>query len=767
MKKIGCVLLVLLFLSPLTLFGQEEEKLPNLPDSSVSIPWSDFKELIKELLVPPEPPTPPPAPPSDYSISGVEYSGRLEEGSAVFKAEFSLEVLAEDKWVEIPILSSDLAVSDVTMDGRDVTLSARGGKYWVITDSPGRHDISLRFFAKVNDGYGKDGIEISIPKVPVSKLSFIVFEPGMDFEISPANYVKISSTGGSTTLNAVLPVTEWLSISWSPKVTEEISGELRVQAQVDTIISVGEGILVGVSTINYEILHASLDTFSFMIPPDIDIIDIQGDGVRDWEVENAGDRKKVVVKTNFEVSGDFSIALLYEKNMGGTTADVEVPEVEVLDVVREKGYLAVTSSTRVEVVEVEKENLGMLDVTELPDELVYASENPILFSYKYIKHPFYLKLGVITHGDLPVLTSDVKKAEFTSLLTKRGDLVTLGVFSVVNNLKQFMKLTLPPDSTIWSAYVSGKPVKPAVDAEGKVLIPLDRSERTDSGLTSFTVEIIYITETDSLRRFMGKRKFSTPAIDLLVDEIFWTLYLPQKYVYKNIGKDMELVGLPHTVYDYDKGAMMFNGDIAPTEEYMDEDELSKEMKKEMPSIPQSQVYMERNIYTEGIESLGGESGRMRGVLPVKLDIPFSGYDMRYNKAIVKSGEVSTVKIKYQGRSAGRFISFICLILWAVFFATLILAIRSSIKEKKFTIDDQKSIIFGITILLIVLTYIFFVTKESSISWGFFWGIIFGGSFFVWDLVLKLKEISEKAAAEQKVPRAKKAKSDENTKKKPE
>jgi hypothetical protein len=650
------------------------------------------------------------------------------------------------------------------MDGRGVTLEEKSGKYWVITNSPGRHRVSLRFFAKVNDGYGKDGVEISIPRVPVSELRFVVSESGMDFEVSPANYVKVTSSAGATTLDAVLPVTDRLSISWSPKVTEEVSGELRVQAQVDTLISVGEGILVGVSTINYEILHASLDTFSFMVPPDIDIIDIQGEGIRDWEVQNVGERMKVVVNTNFEVSGDFSIALLYEKNMGGTTADVEVPEVEVLDVVREKGFLAVTSSTRVEVIEVEKENLGMLDVTELPGDLVYASENPILFSYKYIKHPFYLKLGVITHGDLPVLTSDVKKAEFTSLLTKRGDLVTLGVFSVVNNLKQFMKLELPPDSTIWSAYVSGKPVKPAIDAEGKVLIPLDRSTRTDSGLTSFTVELIYITETNSLKRLMGKRKFSTPEIDLLVDEMVWTLYLPEKYVYKNIGKDMEPAGLPKTGYDYDKVSMMPAGDISATEEYMAEDEMSREMKKE---LPQSQIYMEKNIYTEGIESLGGESGRMRGVLPVKLDIPFSGHDMSYKKAIIKPGEVSTVKVKYQGRGVGRFVSFISLVLWAVFFATLILTIRSSVGAKRFTIDDRKSIIFGVTIFLIVLIYIFFVTKGSSISWGFFWGVIFGGSFFLWDLILRLKEISEKAAAAEKAPRAKKAGTDAGTKKKPE
>ncbi|MBN1574164.1 MAG: hypothetical protein JW984_13285 [Deltaproteobacteria bacterium] len=757
--------LSILTFSPVQAFSEEETKLPELPNSSVSVPWSDFKDLIKKLLVPPEEPPEPPLPPIDYSISESHYAGRLEGESAVFDAEFAVDVLAENKWIEVPILSSSLAVSDVTMDGKGVTLRTSGSYYYLIMNKPGRHILKLTFYKPVDKGSGKVGVNVPIPMAPVSTLEFSVPKPGMDFTIDPANYKRTTGLEGSTRLEAALPVTSSVSIYWSPAVPEEISGELRVMAKVNTLISVGEGFLGGVSTINYEILHKSISTFSFLVPKDIDIIDVKAEGIRDWEITPEGEKVKVTVNMSFEVSGDFSLAVIYEKNMGDTTAQVDVPEIEVLNIVREQGFMAVTKSTEVEVVELKAENLSPLDVTELPGELISATENSILYSYKYLKHPFGLRLDVTKNEDEEVDTCVIIKEELTSLLTVRGDLVTRARFTVRNTTEQFLKLKIDEmfaeepagedtadegsvgedmgegTTKVWSAFVSDKPVKLTRDRYGRVLIPLDRSVKTDGGMTSFVVEMTYSTETKPFNRITGWRTFYAPKTDYRVGEMTWTLYLPKKYVYRNLGKDMELISAP-VIFPVSKPGYDDTGDmgISTGEGFVAEEEMSME-KKEYAPAPSGGLrsQTEMNVIRDSIDTIGGKSGRKRGVLPVRVDIPFSGYKLDYNKTIVKKGEESIVKFRFQGMDVKRWISYIEILAWATFFATLLFAVRSARKRKRLYINKDKSIAVAVSLGVIILLHLFFILDFHALKWGLFWGLVVGLLYYLNDIRHEVKK----------------------------
>jgi len=728
-----------------------QDTLPDLPDSAVSIPWSDFKELIKELVTPPPEPPQPPTPPMSYTLTGAEYAGRVVGDNAVFDVTLSLTVLVEDAWVKVPLFPSDMAISDVTMDGRPVTLTVADWYYTLVTDEPGAHRLTLTLYAPITQGYGNDSVNLSVPEVATSKVRFSVGEPDLEFEVSPASYLSTTPGGASTDFEAVLPATDWVTISWQSQFEEETSGELRVQAQVDTLISVGEGFLVGVSTINYEILHDSLTSFSFLVPEDIDIIDVQGEGIREWTTEQEKDRVKVTVAASYEVTGNFSLVVLYEKNMGDTSAEVSVPQIEVLDVVREKGFLAVTAATRVGVEEVSLENLAMLDVTELPGGLVSASDTPIFYSYKYIKHPYSLMLTVSTFEDIEVIDANVSRAELNSLLTRRGDFVTRAVFTVANNARQFMKLTLPENTTIWSTYVSGRPVKPAVDEDGTILIPLDRSERSgygNGGLSTFEVEVIYYTDTKDLSSIFGHRGFTAPLVNMKVDELVWSLYLPENYVYKNTGDDMDYYGGPGpTPIREDKEFGMVGGDMrsmenAPTyvEEGMDMDYYDVEEEwpadEAMPTAPDSQVYLERNVYTEGLESLGGETGRgMKGVLPVRFDIPFTGHSMSYRKVIVNPGDISTIDLRYQSRDLIHWVELLEVIAWAVVFGVIIVGIRSAVRRRKLYLNKDKTIALASAVAVIVLLHIVFILRGGLPGWGVFWGLVGGFGFLARDLVV--------------------------------
>ena len=722
MKKALILFCIMLASLSVAVSARSEQGLPDLPGGAVTIPWPDFKELIKELIAPPPVVPVAPVPPADYSVNSATYAGRLEGDSAVFSASFAVTILAEKKWVTVPLLSSEAAVSDVTMDGVPVTLSVTNGMYTVITDKPGVHTVSLKFFVPADTGAGRNSLDIPLPEVPSSTLTFSVPRPGLDIQITPAHFRKVTASGGGTMLEAVLPITSRAAISWSPAVREEASGTLRVQAQVNTIISVGEGIVKGVTTVAYDVSHGSLSSFSIVVPSSIEILDVSGDAVRDWKAEPAGDTSTIMINAGFPVTGPTSIVILYEQNMGGTTADIDVPQIQVNDVVREFGYLAVTASTKVGIEEISSANLAGLDTTELPPDLVSASDNPILFSYKYLKHPYALKLSVVTYEDVPSLTTVVTKADLASLLTVRGDLVTRAVFEVKNNVKQFMRLSLPENSTLWSAYVSDRPVKPSVDKDGAILIPLDRSARTDTALTSFTVEVVYITGTTPLGRLFGRREFTAPVIDIQTDAQAWTVYLPERYSYRNIGNDMEVSAPAPVMYGTD---MEVNAPTSIPQEEMDAADEMYRGAVDKKESPQSQVYMEKNIYAEGLSAIGGTTG-MKGVLPVKLDIPFSGREMSFTKAIVRPGEQSTVRIRYEGKGVSGLLFYIVMALCAVIFVSLIIAARRSVEARRLVVDQRLAVLFGAALVVLILIAVFLIVDAGAVWWGLGIAVIIGG-----------------------------------------
>jgi hypothetical protein len=322
-----------------------------------------------------------------------------------------------------------------------------------------------------------------------------------------------------------------------------------------------------------------------------------------------------------------------------------------------------------------------------------------------------------------------------------------------------MKLVLPENSTLWSAYVSDRPVKPSIDKDGTILIPLDRSSRTDSNLTSFTIDIVYFTETKPLHLLMGRRTFRAPITDIQTDAISWTLYLPDKLTYSFVGKDMEKV----TPVSIPYGGMEVNAPAMPSEEKTVSDEMTGLDKMKEEKEPQSQVYMERNVYAEGLLSIGGGAG-MKGVLPVRLDIPFSGYSMSFTKVIVKPGEESTIKVRYAGGLVSGILLFLGIVLFTIVFGCPVILGYESLKERRFVIERRLVIVFGAALLLALLLWLFLILPGTAIWWGLIIAVVIGVFLFGRDLAAKLKAMVEQGKLERARQGKEQAKSEKKNEK---
>ena len=88
--------------------------------------------------------------------------------------------------------------------------------------------------------------------------------------------------------------------------------------------------------------------------------------------------------------------------------------------------------------------------------------------------PGYAPLAIQKFDDAAVLQTLIVSAQFTSVVSEDGQMITQARLDVKNNGRQFMELDLPNHKDeMWSAFVSGRAVRP----QNKHLPPATRSIR--------------------------------------------------------------------------------------------------------------------------------------------------------------------------------------------------------------------------------------------------------------------------------------------------
>ena len=158
--------------------------------------------------------------------------------------------------------------------------------------------------------------------------------------------------------------------------------------------------------------------------------------------------------------------------------------------------------------------------------------------------------------------------------------------------------------------------------------------------------------------------------------------------------------------------------------------------------------MEKNIYAEGLSAIGGTTG-MKGVLPVKLDIPFSG---REDELFARrsSGRASAQRCgsDTRGRGFRALLFYLVTALCAVIFTCLIIAARRSVEARRLVIDQTARGAVRVGAGRSYPDCRFPDLEAGAVWWGLGIAVIIGGVLFARDLAEKIREIALRAKAQR-------------------
>eukprot|EP00298_Acanthocystis_sp_HF-20_P013469 c20369_g1_i3.p1 GENE.c20369_g1_i3~~c20369_g1_i3.p1 ORF type:complete len:665 (+),score=216.30 c20369_g1_i3:23-1996(+) len=513
----------------------------------------------------------------EYVLPRIKINGDTKDDCCVLNFEFEINVTST-KWQSIPLLPSSMAVLSTNIQHKKPESEKdqkvfQNGSFGIHSDwhsffshSPGIYIVGCVVECPfLNDR--RSSVAIQIPQASYGEICFSVPKQQNENQkcqitANPSLSHEVISESDKTVLKAIFPATSKLTIQWTDISNENENNEEKkssaensetknaeqqiVTLEQDTLYSVGEGVLYMDATFNYTLVHTSRSYFTIVLQDKIRVLQVDGENIKRWKLLDSSEKnnqeqrnlslekseKLLMVELKFAVVNNYSFSVSMELDLGDTSVrDMSLPVVWSRDVAREKSNFLVEALTNVEVEEKSTRGVTPIDINEVSEFLSSSSSNA-LFAYKTLfPKSANITVNITKHQDTVVLVTSIDKCKFDVTVAEDGQYLHKVTMSVRNTQRQYLRTKLPKKFMLWSTVVGGHAIKPAIDAEGQVMIPLEKSHG-DSKQKQFVVELIYLIQGPPMKS-NGKLNLEFAIIDIPINILLVTLYLPNTYSYRN------------------------------------------------------------------------------------------------------------------------------------------------------------------------------------------------------------------------------------------
>jgi hypothetical protein len=493
---------------------------PAPPDGWVVLPVDEYKALRERANPQPAPPSPPPV---DATLTRIDYDLRIENDAVAGRALVTVDVM-RDGWVRVQI-PAGLMVRDARLDGQPVSL-VEGPPPHVLLSRTGRVVLTLEIALPLTAAAGSESIALPASAAPISRAVLTLPRSGIDLTVSGGFVAERVESPGESRWTSFGRPNQPLTLSWKRKVDDRrAEQQLRTRARVTSMIGLAEDVSQIATAVRVEVLQGVAREVVLAIPQGVSVNQVNGATVGEWTVANGQLRVRLLdpvsSETSFVVQGDVRAP---------RDGVVPVPLLRVPAAERETGGVAVDVVGAGEVAARATRGLEPADVSEL-GEIVAGRESPSMIAFRLRpiggSEPRSLAVNVVRFIPQAVLIANVEEARYRALASEDGSLLVEARFAVRNNQRSFLKVTMPAGSTMWSARVGGRPIRPGVAERGAVLLPLEKGRAGEEAPT-FVIEMMYLQRIPEWID-KGVAELKLPALDLPVSRTGVELHHSPRY----------------------------------------------------------------------------------------------------------------------------------------------------------------------------------------------------------------------------------------------
>ncbi|HTL50586.1 MAG TPA: hypothetical protein VL219_07980 [Steroidobacteraceae bacterium] len=463
----------------------------------------------------------PDVPRVDATLTRVDYDLRLDGAVAAGQATLTVDVL-KDGWVRVPI-PAGLLVSAARAQGQPVSLvpaPARGGPLSALFSRRGRAALVLDIVLPSESSGAEQRVMAPGGGSGITQASLTVPE---DMEVTVAGGVLAKTSPGKWVAHG--SGDEGLTFTCRRKRVEppRVELPLRMRGSLTQLFGLGEDGTTINAEVEIEIVQGTAKQVRIAVPDGVAINHVPGGTVAEWDLK-AGELLVTFLEP-IERSARFGIIGEAKLPRDGPIA---VPLLRLLDVERESGAAAVEVIGAGEIKNAQPQGLEPADAADL-GPMLSARQSPALSAFRVRAAGVApaLRIDVARYAQQAVLTANVEEARHRILLSRDGKALVQARFAVRNNQRNFLRIGLPAGATLWSASVSGKPVRPGKASDGSLLAPLVKA-RAGEEAPLFAVEVVYFTSASPWQD-KGRAALPLPALDLQVSRTTVTVHYPPMY----------------------------------------------------------------------------------------------------------------------------------------------------------------------------------------------------------------------------------------------
>ncbi|MEA3367330.1 MAG: hypothetical protein U9R68_04365, partial [Planctomycetota bacterium] len=315
--------------------------------------------------------------------------------------------------------------------------------------------------------------------------------------------------------------------------------EPRMTAQTFSFFRVQRDALAAHYEIVYEVSRARTRQVALVLPADtpaaLAIRGLGGVQLKEQASRLVGEGDEQIRRWTAMLAqprrGTVRLAVDFEQRLADLEPeDLALPVVQAADVTYQSGLVAVEGSAELDVRVTASPR--KVDIGELVDA-EYQPGRRLLGAYGFLGEPPAVRVSVARHPGLGLPPAIIQRAELATVLSVDGQAQTAARF-LLKTKSLFLDVRLPAESTLWSATLDGRPVKPRREGERLLLnLPAGRANQTRD------LRVVYETPVSGLafwkstqavapRLFLhaaeGAEGREVPAADLV-----WHLYAPSGY----------------------------------------------------------------------------------------------------------------------------------------------------------------------------------------------------------------------------------------------
>lgn len=580
-------------------------------------------------------------PPSvDATLTRVDYDLQINGEAGIGQASLTVDVL-KDGWVRVPI-PAGLLVRQAQLDGKPLSLEVSGGgkndgQVSALLSHPGRFVLLLDIAVPVASAQASENISLPATESGITRATVQLARPEVDVTVGGGMLTDKSEQNRTSKWTAYGHGIEPLSFTWRRKIEDHRSTlPLRQRGSLTEMVSLGEDSTTIAAEVSLEIIQGSAQAAKIQLGDNININQVSGTTVSDWEVKGS----ELIVKFLEPVEQSARFVVNCETHLP-RDGQIAVPVFHLENTERETGGIAVEVLGAGEIKDAKSQGIEEADATDL-GEMVASRQSPSLAAYRFRNTDTTaraLSVNVARYSQQAVLMANIEEARYRGLFSNDGKTLVQARYAVRNNQRNFLKVTLPSGASIWSAALAGKPVRPGQAEDGSLLLPLEKA-RGGEDAPEFVVELVYFARSSKWED-KGKFAIPLPTLDLPISRTGFLIYYPPLFK-TSLDPGMfraETYAVPVSAsLNGPQGGEIGGVGVNAQNMFQNANQLSN------TRDDQKDKYDRFFAKSQGV--------RAKGILPIRVSFPAFGPSLFIVAELMSAGQTPTASLTYQPEKKG-------------------------------------------------------------------------------------------------------------------